>query len=67
MDGIEFLENIARLGVIILVFSGYAVYWKLGKAKRERGLTKFEACLRFSVMFGIIAWGVSTLALSLWS
>ncbi|ATL40673.1 hypothetical protein [Bacillus velezensis] len=67
MDGIKFLEDMTRLGVIILVFSGYAVYWKLGKTKRERGLTKFEACLRFSVMFGILAWGISTLALNLWS
>ncbi|KXZ16391.1 hypothetical protein P4T89_19250 [Bacillus nakamurai] len=67
MDGIEFLENVSRLGIIILVFSSYALYWKLGKTKRERRLTKFETCLRFSVMFGILAWGISTLALNLWS
>ncbi|MGY4714720.1 hypothetical protein ACXDMD_08925 [Bacillus amyloliquefaciens] len=67
MDGIEFLESVSRLGQLILVFSSYAVYWKLGKTKRERRLTKFEALLRFFVMFGLSAWGLSFLALNLWS
>ncbi|WP_375005413.1 hypothetical protein [Bacillus velezensis] len=67
MDGIEFLESVSRLGQLILVFSSYAVYWKLGETKRERRLTKFEALLRFFVMFGLSAWGLSFLALNLWS
>ncbi|MCY0089350.1 MULTISPECIES: hypothetical protein [Bacillus amyloliquefaciens group] len=67
MNGIEFLESVSRLGQLILVFSCYAVYWKLGKTKRERRLTKFEALLRFFVMFGLSAWGLWFLALNLWS
>ncbi|MDU0078206.1 hypothetical protein RUW00_22045 [Bacillus sp. IS1] len=67
MNGIEFLESVAHLGQLVLVFSGYALYWKLGKTKRERRLTKFETSIRFSVMFGISAWALSSLALNLWS
>ncbi|AGE63048.1 hypothetical protein C663_1226 [Bacillus subtilis XF-1] len=48
------------------MFSGYALYWKLGKIKKERKLTKYETFLRLFVMFGIFAWALSFLALHLW-
>ncbi|AVM08557.1 hypothetical protein C6P48_10145 [Bacillus velezensis] len=67
MNGIEFLESVSRLGQLILVFSCYAVYWKLGKTKRERRLTKFEAFLRFFVMFGLSASPNAQNALNLWT
>ncbi|MCY7829348.1 hypothetical protein MOC27_17665 [Bacillus inaquosorum] len=66
MNGIEFLESVSQLGQIILLFSGYALYWRLGKTKKERRLTKYETFLRFFVMFGIFAWALSFLALHLW-
>ncbi|MCM3013332.1 hypothetical protein M3687_05435 [Bacillus subtilis] len=66
MNGIEFLESVSQLGQIILLFSGYALYWRLSKIKRERRLTKYETFLRFFVMFGIFAWALSFLALHLW-
>ncbi|MEC2109996.1 hypothetical protein P9F85_01785 [Bacillus stercoris] len=66
MNSIEFLESVSQLGQIILLFSGYALYWKLGKIKKERKLTKYETFLRFFVMFGIFAWALSFLALHLW-
>ncbi|AGI28472.1 hypothetical protein [Bacillus subtilis] len=66
MNGIEFLESVSQLGQIILLFSGYALYWKLGKIKKERKLTKYETFLRLFVMFGIFAWALSFLALHLW-
>ncbi|NLS88729.1 hypothetical protein EYI23_12310 [Bacillus subtilis] len=62
MNGIEFLESVSQLGQIILLFSGYALYWKLG----ERKLTKYGTFLRFFVTFGIFAWALSFLALHLW-
>ncbi|KFF56688.1 hypothetical protein CM50_10825 [Bacillus subtilis] len=66
MNGIEFLESVLQLGQIILLFSGYALYWKLGKIKKERKLTKYETFLRFFVTFGIFVWALSFLALHLW-
>ncbi|MCY9377350.1 hypothetical protein MOF34_20315 [Bacillus sp. T17B1] len=63
MNGIELLESVSQLGQIILLFSGYAFYWRLSKTKRERRLTKYETFLRFFVMFGILAWAFSFLAL----
>ncbi len=66
MNSIEFLESVSQLGQIILLFSGYALYWKLGKIKKERKLTKYETFLRFFVTFGIFAWALSFLALHLW-
>lgn len=66
MNGIEFLESVSQLGQIILLFSGYAFYWRLSKIKRERRLTKYETFLRFFVMFGILAWWLSFLALHMW-
>lgn len=38
MNGIEFLESVSQLGQIILLFSGYALYWRLGKTKKNENL-----------------------------
>ncbi len=66
MNGIKLLESVSQLGQIILLLSGYALYWRLRKTKRERRLTTYETFLRFFVMFGICAWAFSFLALHLW-
>lgn len=44
MNGIEFLESVSRLGQLILVFSCYAVYWKLGR-KGSEDLQNSKLCL----------------------
>ncbi|MDM5318693.1 hypothetical protein RGT17_18000 [Bacillus altitudinis] len=67
MNGITILENLTQLGQIILIFCGYALYWRLVKTKRERKLSPYERMLKFFVMFGLISWGVSYWALILWA
>ncbi|WP_144487178.1 hypothetical protein [Bacillus pumilus] len=67
MNGITFLENLTQLGQIILIFCGYALYWRLVKTKRERKLSPYERMLKFFVMFGLTLWGVSYWALVLWA
>ncbi|MFS0655433.1 hypothetical protein [Bacillus sp. 179-C3.3 HS] len=66
MNGITMIETVAEVAQIILVFCGYALHWKMMKTKRERKLTLYEHVLKFFVMFGLIAWGFSYLALQLW-
>lgn len=67
MNGISILENLTQLGQIILIFCGYALYWRLVKTKRERKLSLYERLLKFFVMFGLISWLVSYWALVLWA
>lgn len=67
MNGIDILENSSRLGQLILFFSGYALYWKLVKTKKERPLTKYENFLKFFVMLGMVIYFLSFLCLNLWA
>ncbi|MGD7060469.1 hypothetical protein ACQCU3_03020 [Bacillus altitudinis] len=66
MNGITIIETVAELGQIILVFCGYALYWRLVKTKRDRKLTPYEYVLKFFVMFGLISWFFSYMALNIW-
>lgn len=66
MNGITIIETVAELGQIILVFCGYALYWRLVKTKRDRNLTPYEHVLKFFVMFGLISWCFSYMALNVW-
>lgn len=66
MNGIDILENASRLGQLILLFSGYALYWRLSKLKKERPLTKYESFLKFFVMLGILTWALSFFLLFMW-
>ncbi|AMM87717.1 hypothetical protein HF326_13845 [Bacillus altitudinis MN12] len=66
MNGITIIETVAELGQIILVFCGYALYWRLVKTKRDRKLTPYEHVLKFFVMFGLISWCFSYMALNVW-
>lgn len=67
MNGVTILENLTKLGQIILIFCGYALYWRLVKTKIERKLSPYERKLKFFVMFGLLSWGVSYWALVLWA
>ncbi|AOZ88436.1 hypothetical protein BK049_06805 [Bacillus xiamenensis] len=66
MNGITIIETVAELGQIMLVFCGYALYWRLVKTKRERKLTVYEHVLKFFVMFGLISWCLSYMVLNVW-
>ncbi|KSU70133.1 hypothetical protein [Bacillus altitudinis] len=66
MNGITIIETVAELGQIILVFCGYALYWRLVKTKRDRKLPPYEHVLKFFVMFGLISWCFSYMALNVW-
>ncbi|KRV46251.1 MULTISPECIES: hypothetical protein [Bacillus] len=66
MNGITIIGTVAELGQIILVFCGYALYWRLVKTKRDRKLTPYEHALKFFVMFGLISWCFSYMALNVW-
>ncbi|MEW4100627.1 hypothetical protein Q0N85_16260 [Bacillus altitudinis] len=66
MNGITIIETVAELGQIILVFCGYALYWRLVKTKRDRKLIPYEHVLKFFVMFGLISWCFSYMALNVW-
>ncbi|MBR0628559.1 hypothetical protein HER23_11145 [Bacillus altitudinis S70-5-12] len=66
MIGITIIETVAELGQIILVFCGYALYWRLVKTKRDRKLTPYKHVLKFFVLFGLISWCFSYMALNVW-
>ena len=63
MNGVTILENLTKLGQIILIFCGYALYWRQVKTKIERKPSHYKRMLKFFVMFGLLSWGVSYWAL----
>ncbi|CUB14770.1 hypothetical protein MH138_17870 [Bacillus safensis] len=66
MNGIDILEDVSKIGQLILLFSGYALHWRLSKLKKERPLTKYESFLKFFVMLGILTWALSFFLLFMW-
>ncbi|MDR0122244.1 hypothetical protein NSS78_12310 [Bacillus sp. FSL W8-0920] len=66
MNGIDILENVSKIGQLILLLSGYALHRRLSKLKKERPLTKYESFLKVFVMLGIYAWTLSFFLLFMW-
>ncbi|MDM5298024.1 hypothetical protein QUF51_07620 [Bacillus pumilus] len=66
MNGIDILEDVSRIGQLILVLSGYALHWRLSQLKKKRPLTKYESFLKFFVMLGLLTWALSFFLLFMW-